>query len=890
MSSPRIPDAEPSMSSLSRWLNQSLGRKIAAMVSVLLVLTVGALVVVFYLQIKRVNERTATERLRLLAGNLSEALGRGPGTAVAELVRLAADTGVARAYRQAGETPPAMPKALQDAFRNETRRVVALVDPSGRTILTQGSRTQPAWFGPAPEGLRERRPDAGPEIGSFQRLGDSTLYYDIRAPVKVGDRTLGVLVERFRVVGSSTARATIGSILGASMSLKIGNPANGVWSDLAGMTEAPPPEALITGQLNRFKADSQQYVGYAAPITSTGRTLLVRAPEATMMGTVSSFLRNAVLFGALALLLGVLGAIALGRRVNRPIREITEATERIAAGNFSGLAEERAPGEVGRLARSFNGMARQLGTSTQKLQESEASHRAFVSHSSQGIWRVEFPEGAAIIGSAEEQIRSWYAGEAVAECNPVLAEMYGLQAGYGLVPIPLATLYPPGDLASDQVLQAFISRGHRCSGVETREQRNGDAPKIFTHDLIGVIEDGRLRRIWGTRRDVTLERQLDERIAQSQRLESVGRLAGGIAHDFNNLLTVILADTETIQSRLGPDDAEAREIESAARRAADLTRQLLAFSRGQVLRPTVLDLNEVISSFETMLRRVIGEDIDLRLRLAEHLDPVEADAGQIERVIMNLVVNARDAMPNGGILELRTECVELDEEYVHQRPGVRRGRHVMIAVSDTGVGMSEEVRRQAFEPFFTTKPKGRGTGLGLASVYGVVRQSGGDISLYTEPGRGTTVKVYLPSAEGHLAERPAAPSRKAGVAASGGRVLLVEDDPAVRKMVRRSLGILGYSVLEAPDGEAALGQMRDADGQVDVVLTDMVMPGMSGIDLVGQLRSRWPGLGVVMMSGYTGDTYVDSEGLPPDVGFLEKPFAVADLQRTIQSAIAARAR
>jgi signal transduction histidine kinase/CheY-like chemotaxis protein len=700
-----------------------------------------------------------------------------------------------------------------------------------------------------------------------------------------------MLVQRVRVTGSTEGRTRITNLLGASTSLMIGDPSTGVWTDLAGPTSSPPDEALIPGTLNHFTADNAAYVGYATPVANTSWTLVVRTPESSVTAPARSFLGSGLLFAGIAIGLGVLGAVLLGRRINRPLRDITEATERIAAGNFSGRADENSPGEVGRLARSFNAMANELGASTQKLQESEASHRAFVSHASQGIWRLEFPGGSDINRPAEAQIESWYTGEALADCNPVLAEMYGMQAGYTLVQIPLARLYPPEDPASAQVLKAFVARGHRCSGVETREQRNGDPPRIYTHDLIGIVEEGKLRRIWGTRRDVTLERSLDERIAQSQRLESVGRLAGGIAHDFNNLLTVILADTESIQGRIGADDGEVREIEAAARRAAELTRQLLAFSRGQVLRPTMLDLNEVISSFQTMLRRVIGEDIDLRLRLTEPLDPVEADPGQIERVIMNLVVNARDAMPSGGTLELRTEVVEIDEDYVRNRPGVRTGRHVMLSVSDTGVGMTEDVRRNAFEPFYTTKPKGRGTGLGLASVYGVVRQSGGDISLYSEPGHGTMVKIFLPSAAGGQVSRPAAPvPAESASAAQGGTVLLVEDDPAVRKLVSRSLGVLGFQVLEVPDGFAALKKVTELDGKVDVVLTDMVMPGMSGIDLVTKLREKWPSIGVVMMSGYTGDTYVDAEGFPQDVGFLEKPFAVADLRRTIRNAVTARAR
>ena len=862
------------------------------MVSVLILVTVGALVALSYFQVLRVSERTTAERLRLLSGQLSEMLGRGPNTAVTELSRIAADEAVIRLLTSPNPGKESVPKAIAAGLRGTARRAIAIVDPAGRTVLVQASEQQAGWFGPEADGMRERRPDAGPEFGSFQRLGDSTLYYDIRVPVRSGDSTVGVLVERFRVAGSTSARTTLTNLLGASTTLLIGVPGNGLWTDLAGPVSAPPPEALRTEAVTRFAADSQTYIGYAAPVASTNWTLVVRTPESAMRAPARAFLRTALLFAGIAILLGAFGAVALGRRINRPLREITEATELIASGNFSGRADERSPGEIGRLARSFNAMANHVGASTQRLSESEASHRAFVSHSSQGIWRLELPGGADIHMPAAEQINSWYQAVVLADCNPVLAEMYGLEGGYELVQLPLSRLYPPGDLDSAQVLQAFIARGHRCSGVETREQRNEDPPRIFTHDLIGIIEDGRLRRIWGTRRDVTLERSLDERIAQSQRLESVGRLAGGIAHDFNNLLTVILADTESIQGRLGSQDGEIREIETAALRAAELTRQLLAFSRGQVLRPTLLDLNAVLFSFQSMLRRVIGEDIDLRLRLAEGLEQVEADAGQIERVVMNLVVNARDAMPSGGTLELRTESVDLDEDYVRTRPGVRSGKHVLVAVTDSGTGMSEDVRRKAFEPFFTTKPKGRGTGLGLASVYGVVRQSGGDINIYSEPGRGTTVKIYLPAATGAAAAPAVRAVRPEAVSPqpAGATVLLVEDDPAVRKMVARSLGVLGYKLVEATDGEAAIKAMEEADGKVDLVLTDMVMPGMNGPDLVMRLRARWPALGVVMMSGYSGDRYADSELIPSDVGFLEKPFAVADLRRTIRSALDGRAR
>ena len=880
------------MSAISRWINHSLGRRIAAMVALLVALTAGSLVAGFYFQLRRVGERTSAERLRLLAGQLSDMLGRAPAAAVAELNRAASDPSVIKLLNS--PAPPGghqAPAVLASTVRGETRRVVRLIAPDGTPVVTKGSSTQADWFGPEPEGLAERNPSAGVEVTPLSRTGDSTLYSDIRVPVRSENGVIWVIVERFLVAGNPTTAQTLAALLGDSTTLMIGAPGTGVWTDLAGLTETPPEPAMVESTLTHFETDGRRFHGYAMPVANTSWTLLVRSPEQVALAPARGFLRDAVILALIAIVVGAMGAVMIARRLNRPLREITEATSQIAAGDFSRRADERATGEIGRLARSFNAMANQVGESTRQLKESEASHRAFVSHASQGIWRVEFPEGADISLPVAAQIEGWYAAAPMADCNPVLAGMLDVETHYDLTQVPLERLFPRDDLQSMQVLQTFVSRGHRCSGVETRQQRNGDAPRIYSHDLIGIVENGRLSRIWGTRRDVTVERFLDERIAQSQRLESVGRLAGGIAHDFNNLLTVILADTESIRSRLGEQDGEAKEIDSAARRAADLTRQLLAFSRGQVLRPTTLDLNAVVTSFESMLRRVIGEDITLKLKLDAGLDPVEADSGQIERVIMNLVVNARDAMPRGGTVEIRTERVTLDEEYVRGRPGVHAGRYVLLAVSDTGAGMSEEVQKRAFEPFFTTKSKGRGTGLGLASVYGVVRQSGGDISLYSELGRGTSVKILLPaSSSGAAAEHRPRTVVRGIPAPAGATVLLVEDDPAVRRLVHRSLGSLGYRVLDAKHGEQALEIAEREGGNVDVVLTDMIMPGMNGVELVGKLRSQWPGMGIVMMSGYTGDTYVDLDFLPSDIAFLEKPFAVADLQRLVRDAVEGTAR
>jgi len=287
---------------------------------------------------------------------------------------------------------------------------------------------------------------------------------------------------------------------------------------------------------------------------------------------------------------------------------------------------------------------------------------------------------------------------------------------------------------------------------------------------------------------------------------------------------------------------------------------------------------------------VIGEDIELTIRLAPDLSLVRADQGQIEQVLMNLVVNARDAMPEGGSLELRTGEVVLDEEYTKLRPTLQPGRYVMLAVTDTGVGMPAEVQNHAFEPFFTTKAKGRGTGLGLATVYGIVRQSGGDVVIYSEVGRGTTVKVFLPARSGGVLPETEGARGSAPGGAGHETILLIEDEPSLRDMVRRALAATGYTVVDAGDGAAAIRLMEERKDPVDLVLTDMILPGMSGRELAVEFRRRRPGMPIIIMSGYTGETYPALEALPPGVGYLEKPFSLSDLRTQVRDALDAPVR
>ncbi|MBI4460877.1 MAG: PAS domain S-box protein [Acidobacteria bacterium] len=388
-------------------------------------------------------------------------------------------------------------------------------------------------------------------------------------------------------------------------------------------------------------------------------------------------------------------------------------------------------------------------------------------------------------------------------------------------------------------------------------------------------------------RDLSQQKQLQAQLWQAQKMEAVGRLAGGVAHDFNNLLNVIGGYSEMLleDSQEGSDFCHyAQEIRKAADQAASVTRQLLAFSRKQILQPKVLDLKELLSDLGKMLRRLIGEDVQLSTVLQPALGAVKADPSQLEQVIMNLAVNARDAMPQGGRLMIETSNVVLDEEYARMHPPCQPGPYVLLVVSDTGIGMSQQVRAQIFEPFFTTKPMGKGTGLGLATVYGIVKQSGGYIWVYSEPGRGTTFKIYLPRAEG-IAEASPSPINSASLPKGSETVLIVEDEPAVRELAREFLESSGYRVLDADCGAAALALARQQHGPIHLLLTDVIMPQMNGKELAGELGRFLPATKVLYMSGYTDEMIAHHGILKPGIHFLQKPFTREALAKKVREAL-----
>ena len=505
---------------------------------------------------------------------------------------------------------------------------------------------------------------------------------------------------------------------------------------------------------------------------------------------------------------------------------------------------------------------------TEALERSEANYRSLIQGTTYGIFRC-CVDGKFLT------------------VNPALVAMLNYRSEAELLAANFVTDINPDSDKGAQLLQQYRQAG-RLDGVEVEWQRK-DGTLIAVRLSGRTISDepGASECFEVIAEDLGERRHLEEQLRQAQKMEAVGRLAGGVAHDFNNLLTIIIGYGQLLLDRLGPDHPLAGhvdEIKKTAARAASLTRQLLAFSRRQELLPRVLNLNHVISNLEKMLRRLISEDIDLAMVLQPDLAPIKADPGQLEQVIMNLAVNARDAMPKGGKLTLATANVELDELYVLSHAEVTPGPYVMLAVSDTGCGMDAETQAHVFEPFFTTKPEGKGTGLGLATVYGIVKQSGGYVWVDSEPGQGTTFKVYLPQVQEAAEPLPVSQAQPSQAVGSE-TILLVEDEAPVRSLVRGVLEARGYTVLEASRTEEAIAFCQRHPGPTHLLLTDVVMPGMAGPVLAGHLQALRPTMKALYMSGYTNHASFQNGTLPEGMRFIQKPFTPESLAQKVRAVL-----
>lgn len=496
--------------------------------------------------------------------------------------------------------------------------------------------------------------------------------------------------------------------------------------------------------------------------------------------------------------------------------------------------------------------------------------RAVLDHTLDGIISIDERGVVSMINRAGERIFG-RAGEEVIGQNVKM-----------LMPEPYQAEH-------DGYLARYLATGHAAIigiGREVRGLRKDGS--TFPVDL--AVTEFRLdndRYFVGIVRDISDRKKLEAQFHQAQKMEAFGQLAGGIAHDFNNLLTVISGYSAVLSASLPPNDSRksmADEIVHAGQRAASLTRQLLAFTRQQVLEPEVLDLNALIGNVTVMLRRLIGEDVRLTTVLRPGVSSVRMDRGQVEQVIVNLAVNARDAMPHGGQLTIETTEAELDESYASTHPDARVGRFVCMTISDTGSGIPPDIKTRIFEPFFTTKGSGRGTGLGLAVVHGIIKQSNGNIDVYSEIGSGTVFRIYLPAIR-YKSESAAESGAEVSIARGAETILLVEDDDAVRRFASLILNQTGYTVLEASGGPAAIDLIANHPGTVDLLVTDVVMPDMGGRKLAETLQTRYPGLKILFLSGYTDDAVVRHGILQPSVAFLQKPFTLNSLPKKVREVL-----
>jgi PAS domain S-box-containing protein len=667
-----------------------------------------------------------------------------------------------------------------------------------------------------------------------------------------------------RVVAHSTQPNQVGSVLSDQA------------SNRAARADEPLVQEVTTGQGTHYDFSYPLRVG-----EQRWGTVRVGLSKLRMEAEIARTRFELILLAAATLAIGALASALVARRIARPVRQLAAGVIAVSQGDLDHRIEPSTSDEIGGLASAFNDMADQL------LEQRDAlatSHREL---------SRRFSELSDLKGYTDNILTSLTSGVItldlkgrVATLNPVaesllecaLAEVRGRPHGEAFARAPEVV---------NLLVHTLATRVGTVRASVALKHRDGQSVpvEVTTAPLRGV--QGNALGVVAVVRDLTAERQLEDQLRQAQKMEAVGRLAGGVAHDFNNLLTVISGRVQLLESQLAPDDATRRHVAligSAADRATAVTRQLLAFSRKQLLQLEVVDLNAIVESLKTMLRHLIGEDVALVTNLTSAPVWIKADRGQLEQVLMNLAVNARDAMFQGGRLTIETRTVERPGGFERDHLGVQPGSHVLLMVSDTGVGIDAETRAHLFEPFFTTKAPGKGTGLGLATVYGIVTQSGGHISVESEPGRGATFRIYFPrvaAPAGVPETRPAEPPAARG----SETILLVEDEEAVRSLVGEILQMRGYTVLEARHPGEALLLAERHPAPIHLLVTDVVMPQMDGHELAERLLSARPELRVIYMSGYTANVSVLRGVLETGSTFLPKPFTPDALARRVREVL-----
>jgi len=649
------------------------------------------------------------------------------------------------------------------------------------------------------------------------------------------------------------------------------------------------------------------------PIVSKGETIGSIYLESDMTVLTTRLTRYA---GIVGLVFGVslLIAFALSNRLQRlvsdPILHLAQVAQTVAMEkNYSMRATKQSNDEIGQLVDGFNEMLAQIQQRDAALQSARVGLEARVVERTaelaktnealqvENVERKRAEESLRLLNSAVEQSRESIMitdaeldlpGPKIIFVNPAFTKMTGYNEAEAIGKTPRILQGPLTDKTVLSRLRQNLERGQAFAGEAINYRKDGTEFNLEWQIAPLRNVSGKITHFVAIQRDITERKQFEARLLQSQKMETVGKLAGGFAHEFNSILTAIIGQSELLLGDLptgSPLAKSATEISKAAARAAKLTRQLLAYGRKQFLQPESLNLNRVIAGMESMFHHLMGGDVDTQIVPALDLHEVMADAGQIEQVIMNMLINARDSMPNGGKLTLETANVTFDQESVGRNPELKPGDYAMLSITDTGIGMSAEVKARVFEPFFTTKDVGQGTGLGLSTCYGIVKQSGGHISVYSEPGRGTTFKIYLPQVEQQTKiaiPRLDAPDLPRGTET----ILLVEDDAALREMAATLLRRLGYKILAAANGIEALSLKQQRDiGHIDLLFTDVVMPHMSGRELADRVQALHPHTRILFTSAYTENAIVHQGVLNKGVALLQKPFTPSALAHKVREVL-----
>jgi two-component system cell cycle sensor histidine kinase/response regulator CckA len=830
-----------------------------------------------YVQVSRSVELAASERLSGVAAQMVTSLTKSTGQLSQVATTLGAKPAVQALLGASGTGVRRIDSAaIRLAMPHDTSVLAAeFWDAERRRVYSAGAAANRVIALNADDFSAYRAGSDSGRIGRLRAIGDTVVFATIApvsppGPVLSEDPVAGYVIVWRRITNRARSSEQVAQLIGGPDGMLLIGSTPGAWTDQATVVERPPVEVRHAETVHYRRDGGRERLAALAPVPGTPWMLAVELPRDVVLAPARRFVRIFALIALAILALGLAGIWALSRHFTRPLTRLTAAADAISAGDQTVRVPVGRDDEAGRLAAAFNHMLDRVADEASARTASEEHWRSLFEQNPHPMWMYDL-DNFAILRVNEAAVRQY--GYSRAE----------------FATLTLHDLYAPEDLpALDAVLGTMEPDAVTMHAMRHR-RKDGGTVQVEARGRPMSYPGHRARLVTAT--DITERAQLEDQLRQSQKMEAVGRLAGGVAHDFNNLLTIIGGYSEQLAgSDLRPDDrASVSEIAAAASRAAALTRQLLMFSRKQIVQLRLLDLNDVVIGLGPMLRRLLYENIELITSLGQNPAPVIADVSQLEQVIVNLAVNAADAMPDGGTLTLETAVVTLDASYAHSHAEVIPGRYVRLVVSDTGIGMDGDTLGKIFEPFFTTKPVGSGTGLGLATVYGIAKQLGGHVWVYSEPGLGATFKVYLPIAGADLAGEAAAPTPDVESDAPANQtVMLVEDENAVRLAARRMLERSGYAVVEAANGQEALDLMASHPGPVHAVVTDLMMPGMDGRTFADRLHATRANVPVVFMSGYTDDAVIRRGIVDSSHTFLQKPFTRDQLTSAVAGAISAR--